>query len=339
MSDGQVVAHSLYIYAPNKGAPIFFTAAFTVSFIGHFWQCCRYRSWTVNGLHPLCAILYTVGYALREYGAYNYTYTGTQHKTLMIYIMSQVFINICPPLLELSNYHILGRIFTYIPCKAPISPSHVFAIFGTIMSVVEALNALGVAFTSNPTGDKQDLGKVLILAALSIQLCLILTFVSVAGLFQVRCYKGGLCNKKTRHLPTLMVTLYVSMGLILIRCIYRLIEHSGNTALDINDKAKLQSLDPLLRYEWVTYVFDGATMLLNSWLWNVFNAGRYLPRNKGIHLSSEGVEVDESEEGIGAREFGRAMLQVASLGVWGVVFARKDGVEMGEEDFVMACDL
>lgn len=34
-----LIPGSLYVYAPNKGAPVFFAATFAVSAIGHFWQC------------------------------------------------------------------------------------------------------------------------------------------------------------------------------------------------------------------------------------------------------------------------------------------------------------
>jgi hypothetical protein len=33
------VPGNLYIYIPNKGAPIFFTIAFAISAAGHIWQC------------------------------------------------------------------------------------------------------------------------------------------------------------------------------------------------------------------------------------------------------------------------------------------------------------
>lgn len=39
MEDGKVILGSLYIYAPNKGAPIFFTIAYAASAVGHIWQC------------------------------------------------------------------------------------------------------------------------------------------------------------------------------------------------------------------------------------------------------------------------------------------------------------
>ena len=53
----------------------------------------HYKSFKLIGLHPLCAVLFTAGYALREYGAFNYLYSS---KNLIIYILSQVLIYICP---------------------------------------------------------------------------------------------------------------------------------------------------------------------------------------------------------------------------------------------------
>ncbi|OJJ05053.1 hypothetical protein ASPVEDRAFT_86415 [Aspergillus versicolor CBS 583.65] len=324
MADGEVVPHSLYVYAPNKGAPIFFTILFAISAVGHLWQCCRYNSWTIIGLHPLCALIFTTGYALREYGAYNYIYTtDTPQQTMTIYIMSQVFINICPPLLELANYHILGRIFYYVPHLAPIAPNKVLGIFGALMGIVEAINALGVAFTSNPKGDKQNLGSTLILVAISIQLCVITIFICVGGLFHRRCVTARAAVEK-RKIPMLMITLYTSMALILIRCIYRIVEHTGNTALDTDDAEKMEQLSPLLRHEWFFYVFDAAVMLANSLLWNVLNPGRYLPRDRTVCLAEDGVSETEGGNKAGyqptAAELGRAAMQLLTFGVWGQFF-------------------
>lgn len=53
----------------------------------------RYKCFNLTWLHPFCAVLFTVGYALREYGAFNYLFG---YKNLAIFIVSQVFIYICP---------------------------------------------------------------------------------------------------------------------------------------------------------------------------------------------------------------------------------------------------
>lgn len=34
-----LVDHSLYFYAPNKAAPVFFAVAYAVSGLVHLWQC------------------------------------------------------------------------------------------------------------------------------------------------------------------------------------------------------------------------------------------------------------------------------------------------------------
>jgi hypothetical protein len=87
----------LYIYAPNKAAPIFFTIAYGISAIFHIWQCYRYKAWRLIGLHSLCSLLFTAGYALREYQSQdNYLYSETSITPLIIFILSQVFIYVCP---------------------------------------------------------------------------------------------------------------------------------------------------------------------------------------------------------------------------------------------------
>lgn len=122
-----------------------------------------------------------------------------------------------------------------------------FAILGSLMVIVEALKGLGVAFTSNPTGNEQEAGRILVLASLGLQLCLIISFFVMSIMFHMRCLKA---NVRNRVISTLPFTLYMSMALILIRRIYRVVEHTGNTSLDIGNERELRSLSPLLRYEW-----------------------------------------------------------------------------------------
>ncbi|KAI9369669.1 hypothetical protein BJX61DRAFT_545353 [Aspergillus egyptiacus] len=326
--DGQAVHKSLYVYTPNEGAAIFFTAAFAVSAVFHIWQCCRYKSWGIIGLHPICAIFFAVGFGFRIYGSLNYM--DTSHHALMVYILSQVFIYICPPLLELSNYHVLGRVFSYVPSHAPIPPHLVLGIFGVVMAVVETINALGVAFTANPVGTNQSLGSKLVLASLGIQLALVTSFLLIAAIFHRRCEMAHLPKRGIR---TLLVTLYISMFLILIRCIYRLVENTGNTEIDFDHPEELQSLSPLLRYEWFFYVFEAAVMLLNSVLWNVHNPGRYLPRNKTVFLSQDGITEVVVDEEPRTANLGRGVLQILTCGLWGIISPEKGkkGEHMPEE--------
>ncbi|KAK2875117.1 hypothetical protein FQN49_001762 [Arthroderma sp. PD_2] len=294
-ADGKPVPGSLYVYAPNQIAPIVFTVAYGLSAIGHFYQCFRYKSWRLLGLHPVCALTFTVGYGLRIYGSHNYIYNDNT-MILIIFILSQVFIFVCPPLLELANYHVLGRVLYYMPYFAPLPPAKVLKIFGGLMMLVESLNAVGVALSANPssTEAKQTLGSNLTIAALAIQLAVIVIFIVIAGIFHWRCSKA---NIRSKSIVTPLITLYVSMVLILARCIYRLIEHFGNTAVHLEDPESLKSLSPILRYEYYFFIFESTLMFINSVIWNIWNPARLLPQNHRIHLTKDGrAEITEEEE-------------------------------------------
>lgn len=61
----------------------------------------RYKAFKLIGLQPLCASLFTLGYALREVGAYNYSWqTNVEGEinitNLVVYILSQVFVFVAP---------------------------------------------------------------------------------------------------------------------------------------------------------------------------------------------------------------------------------------------------
>ena len=269
----------------------------------------RHKTWSIIGLHPLCALLFALGYALRAYSsAAHYLYSI---PNLIIYIFSQVFIYVCPyvknhftplptnssyhprPLLELANYHVLGRTLSYVPKISPLPPSLVLRVFGSIMAIIEAVNSLGVSLSANPSSSPttQNLGKYLTLTALSIQFVVLFTFVILAATFHHRCNRKGL---RAPRIQPVLRTLYISTFLILVRCIYRLIEHLGNTNIDLDDMEALKHVSPILRYEVYFWIFEAVLMLFNSILWNIWNPGRELKRN--VYLGSNGVTELEYEQ-------------------------------------------
>jgi hypothetical protein len=190
------------------------------------------------------------------------------------------------------------------------------------MAIIEAINALGVAFAANPSSSSsnQSLGKNLILAALGLQIFILFTFILLASIFHGRVLKSGI---HTRPISTPLFTLYTSTFLIFVRCIFRLVEHTtGPTVVRLSDPESLKSLTPLLRYEWYFYVFEATPMLLNSVLWNVWNPVRYL--RKGVYLNRDGREVqgEADKRGIGKR--------IGNVVTFGVFFRAGKGGEFEE---------
>lgn len=227
------------------------------------------------------------------------------------------------PLLELSNYHVLGRLFYYVPSCAIISPARVLRYFGLVMILVETINALGVSLTANSSSSasQQSIGGALTITALVMQFLIIIVFFCIAVLFHRRRTQNSLLIKNVR---VMLYILCLSMILILVRCIYRLIEHTGNTHIDINDVESMKKLSPLLRYEAFFYVFEAALMLINSVVWNIWHAGRYLPQHQHTYLSLNGTE-KHAEVSIDERSL---LAKTINILTFGLVYPKKDVVKV-----------
>jgi hypothetical protein len=215
--------------------------------------------------------------------------------------------------MELCNYHTLGRLFYYVPHCSPMPPGRVLAIFAGIMLVVETVNSLGVSLGSNSSADaaRQELGSALILTAVITQLLVIGTFVVLMVLFQRRCARSNLRNKTV---STMVNALYSSMAIIFVRCLYRLIEHTGNTHRDITDVESMRHLNPLLRNEIYFLVLDAATMLVNSFVWIIWHPGRLMPREHHMYLDQNGILV-EGTKAVDYRTRGQRIGHILSFGV------------------------
>lgn len=282
MADGKRVEGSVWFYAPKKVGPAIFMGLFLISGAVHLWQCIRYRCFKITALHPFCCLLFVVGFALREWGAFDYDF-------LNLYIASQSFIYFAPPLLELANYHVLGRILYYVPYFAPLHPGRTLTTFGFLSGIVEVMNGIGVSYIANRSlpDNLINLGHILTKASLILQVIVITIFCIIASIFQHRCFKAGI---KTRKVQGPLLTLYISMGLILIRTIYRIIEHFSFSGIPKNPGPDWDpmTLSPIVRYEWFFYTFEASLMLLNTILWNTRHPRHYLPEDYHVYLAQDG---------------------------------------------------
>ncbi|SPO05513.1 related to Rtm1p [Cephalotrichum gorgonifer] len=283
---GDYVPGSYYFYAPNHGAAIFFAIAFAVSGVIHLYQCVRYKSFKLTPLFPFCCLLFTAGYAVRVYGSYNY-------DNLDVYIASICLVYFAPPLLELQNYHVLGRILYYAPYHSPLHPGRVLTTFGFISAIVESLTGWGASYTANQSlpDSQRAIGHALIKTSLLLQVVVLVCFVILAGIFHRRCLRGGVTDMRLQR-P--LIVLYISACLIFARTIFRVVEYFGMTQMKYDDPAfDPSTITPLLRKEWYFYVFEGALMLINTYLFNAQHPRMFLPEKSSTYLALDGkTEVD-----------------------------------------------
>lgn len=318
MSDGEYVAGSFYFYAPNHGASIFFTIAFFLSGALHLYQSIRYRSFKLTPLYPFCGLLFTAGFAVRAYGSYHY-------DNLDAYIASLCLIYFAPPLLELQNYHVLGRVLYYVPYHSPLHPGRVLTTFGFISSVIEALTGWGASYSANQSlsEEKRNTGHALIKTSLLMQVVVLVCFVALAGTFHRRCLKGGI---KDRRLQQPLLTLYASAALIFVRTIFRVVEYFGVSELRYDDPTfDPSAVTPLLRYEWWFLVFEGALMLLNTCLFNARHPRMFLPEKSSTYLAVDGRTEVDGPGWKDPREFWRTVVDPFDL--VGLARGKKGGME------------
>ncbi|PKS12318.1 hypothetical protein jhhlp_001618 [Lomentospora prolificans] len=282
MAYGEYVPGSYYFYAPNKGAPIFFAIAFALTGAFHLYQNIKYKSLLRTVFFPFCSLLFTAGFALRIYGSHHY-------DNLDIYIASICITYAAPPLLELQNYNILGRILYYVPYHSPIHPGRVLSTFAFISGIIEALNGWGASLTANQSLNESTMktGHALIKTSLLMQLVVAACFLALAWTFHRRCYVNNIRDPRVQQ-P--LYTLYASMCLIVIRTIYRVVEYFGVASLKYTDPDfDPMTLTPLIRYEWWFYVFEASLMLINLVMMNVRHPRKWLPESSDTYLAVDGV--------------------------------------------------
>ncbi|TRM68204.1 RTA1 like protein-domain-containing protein [Schizophyllum amplum] len=268
---------SLWCYAPNKGVPIAFAVLFAASGIVHAYQCFRYKCWSVSGLLPWAAVYFTVGFIMREVGAYNYDNLG-------VFIASTALLLIAPPVYEGANYFLLGRVLYYVPYHAPLHPGRVVTTFIGLDTAIGALTGTGAAYVANTSlpESKQALGHGLLKAALILQLVAMTLFIGIAARFHYKCRRTGVLKSNLR---TVIVVLYCSCTIITARTIYRTVEYFAVAQISTTSGG---NISPIVCHEWFFWVFEASLMFSNSVLLNVFHPSRYLPRNNKIYLSEDG---------------------------------------------------
>ena len=262
---------------------MFFAVAFLASGLCHAFQCRHHQSWRLTGLYVACAAIFAAGFVLREIAAFNYT-------SVDLYIASVVLVYAAPPLCELANYVVLGRVLYYVPHRSPIHPGRVLTTFAAISMIVEILNGNGAAYAANTTlsASQQTTGHALLKASLVLQVVVVVLFLALAVAFHRRTARAGITSKKVTGA---LATLYASEALLLVRTVYRVVEYFSVADLHYNRDTGIdpQTLSPLVRYEWFFYVFEATLMLANTVLVNVRHPRHYLPKSTKTYLGRDGV--------------------------------------------------
>ncbi|KAG7113643.1 Lipid-translocating exporter-like protein RTA1 like [Verticillium longisporum] len=274
---------SWWLYAPNKVVAISFTIAFSITMSVHMWQAIRYKTYFNSCIFAVCGFTYAAGFALRAWAAFD-NYAGLDN--LIPFVCSVCLIAITPPLLALVDYHIFGQVLYYVPYLSPIHPGRVVWLFGIVSWVIEGLNGTGASYAANPHANSM-IGHIMMRASYALQLIINATFLALVLFFHRRCVKAGLAG--VRSVKYTLASIYASIALILVRTVYRTVEHYAMEELDGKEIRGSADIPVMVRYEVFFCVFDAALMLVNLVLWNVMHTSRYLPADNKTYIARDGA--------------------------------------------------
>lgn len=263
--------------------PLAYTSMVVYLLFAIFLTARVYRSKSSRFLYILgfTALMEAIGYAVRIACA-NYT-------DFKRFITSTLFLLLAPNALALVNYKAVGEIIRLSNVKSEkyyLRPKFVTWFFFASDIFVFLLQGAGSGMQSNYANLKK--GQAITLTGLALQLVFLACFAAITIYVQnsprYHYHVEGCKNPKKK----LFFCLYVTIGLIYIRSIYRVVEYAyGYTG-------------PVVRAEWALYTFDTLAIAICFLVYCVFFIGNYLPKHDAnpsqIHDFESNLSVNHAEK-------------------------------------------
>ncbi|KAJ6054325.1 RTA1 like protein [Penicillium canescens] len=255
------MGYNLYAYSPSVACAAIATVLFFVLTISHLWLLVR------NGTYFFSAFVVgveVVGYIARAVSAHQ-----DPDYTVMPYALQSLFILLAPSLFAASIYMILGRIIrlTEGDSRSIIRAKFMTKIFvlGDVLSFLIQSGGGGIMSTSK-SQSQMKLGENMIIVG-----SIFGFFAVVAIIFHKRISAHPTTNSLGLSVPwkKFLFVLYAASGLILIRCLYRIIEYAQGSS------GTLQSREAY------AYIFDGMLMLGMMLLFIIFHPHQILGGAQG----------------------------------------------------------
>ncbi|RYO87622.1 hypothetical protein DL766_005479 [Monosporascus sp. MC13-8B] len=218
---------SVWPYEPSLALAIVGAAVYTLAFVWiTYLTVFKHQAWYFTCV-PIGGALEVVGYTLRSYSTQRYQDIG-------IFATSTSLIVLAPLFVAAGNYLLIGRL---IRAVLPLSRHRIFKVpvrlltriyvtFDIICLMVQSSGS-SLASAYSWVGSTADIAITILLAGLALQVVAFSTY---------------LCISMRYH--------YLSHFLILIRCVYRMVEFAEDTE------------GYTMTHEWIFWAFEGITMLI-----------------------------------------------------------------------------
>ncbi|KAH7324826.1 RTA1 like protein-domain-containing protein [Stachybotrys elegans] len=270
---------SVLHYQPYVGASAAFIAAFALCLFAHVAQGVYYRTWGFMSCMVAGCILEVLGYGGRIIIHDNpFDFSG--------FLMQIICITVSPVFFCSAIYVLLSQVINKVDRSiSRFSPKLFYCVFIPVDIISLVLQAVGGAFSSTASNvDAVQVGVNISLAGLVFQVFTLLAFCTLFVDYLLLCRKSPswpLIDKPMRFFLTFF---FLSIALILLRCIYRIVElHDGYFSHWFRDQD-------------LFIVFESVIMCLAVICLNVGHPGPVLSgkRNSGDDKNGETTETAEA---------------------------------------------
>ncbi|KAL2076056.1 hypothetical protein VTL71DRAFT_999 [Oculimacula yallundae] len=271
-------SNGIYPYKPNTPICIAVAILFGASALYHILQMVRKKTWFYTPL-VVGSLMMTLGYVARFFST-------KDTSSVMPFAAQSMFIILPPSLYAATLYMIFGRIVILVnnPQASIIHPTKVTKIFVIGDLIAFFLQAGGGGMTIQTS--TADMGQKIIIAGLLVQLLFFGFFLLVALIFFKRMRSSAaqytIPTYGKRTWAALLKLLFAAATLIILRCVFRMIEfgqgHSGYLA----------------SHEVYMYLFDAFPMFMVQAMFHFIHAGDVFPRNfdmKKLENDSKGDDI------------------------------------------------
>ncbi|KAL4767149.1 RTA1 like protein-domain-containing protein [Aspergillus nidulans var. acristatus] len=252
------MTYKFYYYDPTLVGAIIALVLYGTSTLYHVLQLWKFKCYFFTTF-IIGAIMMTMGYVFRAASSQDQTALG-------LYIAQSVCLLLPPSLYAATIYMIYGRIVLYAqsPELSIIAPGKVTKVFviGDFFAFLFQASGGGMMAIESTA----KIGQNIAIIGLFIQLIFFGVFFAISVVFCHRVEKSK--QTKILHMPygALLYVLFVVSALIIIRCVFRVIEfvqgHDGY----------------LMRHEVYMYVFDTIPMFVVQAIFHYYHPAKVLPQ-------------------------------------------------------------
>ncbi|CEI40804.1 hypothetical protein FVEN_g1506 [Fusarium venenatum] len=274
---------SIWMYNPSLPLAIIATIIYGIIFLILAYQTLiRYRAWFF--------IVVVVGSAI-EVAAYNLrTYSIQNPSEITPFVMTLTYTVLAPVLIAAGNYLLISRLIVAVlpPSRhriLRIPGRHLTPIF-VVCDVIAFLiqgSGSGVASSGNWQGEMERIGVKTLIAGLVFQLVAFSLFICVFRRFHILAGRMAI-DSAPQGWQKVVLSVYISSILIMIRCIFRVVEFAGGRG------------SYAFNHEWLFWVFESLPMVGAIGIFCIYHPCRYLGKSGGRCKGVQSVDSVELAE-------------------------------------------